>query len=138
MAYCMCYALTTPSCREIFVRCVFMSDCIFCKIARHEIGSNIVYEDDEIIAFKDLSPQAPVHVLVIPKTHISGLLELTGNAPQVVGRIVSEIVPRLARELGIADGGFRVVVNTGEDGGQTVGHLHFHLLGGRSMTWPPG
>lgn len=115
-----------------------MSDCIFCKIARHEIDSNIVYEDDEIIAFKDLSPQAPVHVLVIPKNHVSGLLELTGNAMQIAGRIVSEIMPRLARELGIADGGFRVVVNTGEDGGQTVGHLHFHLLGGRSMTWPPG
>ena len=115
-----------------------MSDCIFCKIANHEIDSAVVYEDDEVIAFKDLSPQAPVHVLAIPKTHTASLSALTAETSPVAGRIISEIMPRLAQELGVADKGYRVVVNTGEEGGQTVGHLHFHLLGGRSMTWPPG
>jgi len=115
-----------------------MSDCIFCKIANHEIDSAVVYEDDEVIAFKDLSPQAPVHVLAIPKAHAASLSALTAETSPVAGRIISEIMPRLAQELGVADKGYRVVVNTGEEGGQTVGHLHFHLLGGRSMTWPPG
>jgi len=115
-----------------------MADCIFCKIAQKEIPSQIVYEDERAIAFKDLSPQAPVHVLVIPKEHISGLLAMPEKGAEITGHIVGEIIPRLAKELGVDEGGFRVVVNTGQDGGQTVGHLHFHLLGGRSLTWPPG
>ena len=115
-----------------------MADCIFCKIARKEIPSSLVYEDETVVAFKDLEPQAPVHVLVIPKKHNESLLALTDEDKALVGRILADVVPQLARELGVAEKGFRVVANTGEEGGQSVKHLHFHLLGGRSMQWPPG
>lgn len=115
-----------------------MADCIFCKIARKEIPSNLVYEDETVVAFKDLEPQAPVHVLVIPKKHIESLLALTDEDKALVGHILADVVPQLARELGVAEKGFRVIANTGEEGGQSVKHLHFHLLGGRSMQWPPG
>ena len=115
-----------------------MADCIFCRIAAKEIPATAVYEDDTVIAFKDLEPQAPVHVLIIPKKHIKSLLGLTEEDKAVIAHIHVDVVGRLARELGIAEKGFRLVANTGEEGGQTVGHLHFHLLGGRSMAWPPG
>ena len=115
-----------------------MADCIFCKIARKEIPSSLVYEDETVVAFKDLEPQAPVHGLVIPKKHIESLLALTDEDKALVGHIHADVVPQLARELGVAEKGFRVVANTGEEGGQSVKHLHFHLLGGRSMQWPPG
>lgn len=115
-----------------------MADCIFCKIARKEIPSSLVYEDETVVAFKDLEPQAPVHVLVIPKKHIESLLALTDEDKALVGHILADVVPQLARELGVSEKGFRVVANTGEEGGQSVKHLHFHLLGGRSMQWPPG
>ena len=115
-----------------------MADCIFCRIAAKEIPATAVYEDDAVIAFKDLEPQAPVHVLIIPKKHIKSLLGLTQEDGALVAHIHVDVVPQLAKELGLAEKGFRVVVNTGEEGGQTVGHLHFHLLGGRSMQWPPG
>ncbi len=113
-----------------------MSDCIFCKIAAGEIPSNKVYEDDACLAFYDLSPQAPVHFLVIPKEHISSVAALTTENCAVVGHIY-EVIAKVTAELGL-DKGFRVVTNCGEDGGQTVGHLHFHVLGGRSLAWPPG
>ena len=115
-----------------------MADCIFCRIAAKEIPATAVYEDDSVIAFKDLEPQAPVHVLIIPKKHIESLLGLTTDDKALVAHIHIYVVPQIAKELGLAEKGFRLVVNTGEEGGQTVGHLHFHLLGGRSMQWPPG
>ena len=115
-----------------------MADCIFCRIAAKEIPATAVYEDNSVIAFKDLEPQAPVHVLIIPKKHIKSLLDLTQEDRALVAHIHVDVVPQLAKELGLVEKGFRVVVNTGEEGGQTVGHLHFHLLGGRSMQWPPG
>lgn len=115
-----------------------MSDCIFCKIANKEIPTQAVYEDDMVIAFNDLEPQAPVHVLVIPKKHIASLLATTAEDKNILAHITCEIIPMLAKKLNIAENGFRTVVNTGKEGGQTVQHLHFHLLGGRSMQWPPG
>lgn len=115
-----------------------MADCVFCKIAQKEIPSNVVYEDDDVIAFRDLEPQAPVHVLVIPKRHFADLLSFTRAERTLAGHILAEVIPQVATELGLAEGGFRVVTNTGQDGGQTVPHLHFHILGGRAMTWPPG
>jgi diadenosine tetraphosphate (Ap4A) HIT family hydrolase len=115
-----------------------MDDCIFCKIANGEIPSETVYEDEEIVAFKDLEPQAPVHVLVVPKKHIASLDEVTESDEdkELIGHLVSK-VHLIAAKLGLSNG-YRLVVNTGEDGMQTVQHLHFHLLGGRRMTWPPG
>lgn len=115
-----------------------MADCIFCKIAQKEIPSQLVYEDEQVVAFRDLEPQAPVHVLVIPKKHVASVLALTAEDSELVSHIFVDVIPQLARELGVAEKGFRVVANMGEEGGQSVGHLHFHLLGGRSMQWPPG
>ena len=116
-----------------------MSDnCIFCKIAHKEIPTNPVYEDDSVIAFNDLEPQAPVHVLIIPKKHIASLLALTGEDKELLAHITCDVIPQLAKQLNVAEKGFRTVVNTGAEGGQTVQHLHFHLIGGRSMQWPPG
>ena len=112
-------------------------DCIFCKIANKEIPSTIVYEDDEIIAFNDVNPEAPVHILVIPKKHISSLNAATAEDEQLLGRILLT-VQKIAAEQGIAEAGYRVVNNCGELGGQTVHHIHFHLLGGREMLWPAG
>ena len=115
-----------------------MADCIFCKIAKKEIPSTVVYEDEQVIAFKDLEPQAPVHVLVIPKKHVESVLALQAEDKELMGHILCDVMPRLAKDLGVDAKGFRVVANIGEDGNQTVKHLHFHLLGGRSMQWPPG
>jgi len=115
-----------------------VSDCIFCKIAGKEIPSDLVYEDEQVVAFRDRSPQAPVHVLVIPKKHVGSLLELKAEDKELAGHILTEVVPAIARKLEVAEDGFRLVVNTGENGNQTVKHLHFHLLGGRMMQWPPG
>ena len=115
-----------------------MADCIFCKIANKEIPSTAVYEDEQVLAFKDLEPQAPVHVLVIPKKHVESVAALKSEDKELAAHILVDVIPQLAQELGIAEKGFRVVANTGEEGGQTVKHLHFHLLGGRSMQWPPG
>ena len=120
---------------EYIERSYHMS-CIFCKIAAGEIPSNKVYEDDKVLAFYDLEPQAPVHFLVIPKEHISGANMITAENSAIIAHIF-EVIAKTTAELGL-DGGFRVVTNCGEDGGQTVGHLHFHVLGGRSLAWPPG
>lgn len=111
-------------------------DCIFCKIGAGQIPSNKLYEDDRCLAFYDLSPQAPVHFLVIPKEHIGSCNELDEASSAVVGHIFS-VIAKLAGELGLS-GGYRIVNNCGEDGGQTVPHLHFHVLAGRSLAWPPG
>ena len=114
-----------------------MADCIFCKIAAKEIPSTVVYEDEQVLAFKDLEPQAPFHALVIPKKHVESVGALTAADKELAGHILCEVIPRIAKENEL-DKGFRVVANTGDDGGQTVKHLHFHVLGGRSMQWPPG
>ncbi|MCG0238763.1 MAG: histidine triad nucleotide-binding protein [Firmicutes bacterium] len=109
-----------------------MQDCIFCKIVRGELPSTKVYEDDLVLAFKDINPQAPVHVLVIPKAHYENVLELPAHDGQLLSRLLSAI-QQVARELGVAETGFRLVANTGPDSGQMVPHLHFHILGGRKM-----
>lgn len=112
------------------------SPCIFCRIASKEIPSEIVYEDAEIVAFRDLSPQAPTHVLVIPKRHVGSLAEADEADGVLLGRLMVA-AKMVAASLGL-DGGYRVVANSGADGGQTVAHLHLHVLGGRPMAWPPG
>jgi len=112
-------------------------DCIFCKIVHKEIPSTIVYEDDLITAFKDIEPQAPVHIVLIPKKHISTVLSLTHEDKELIGHMFL-VAASLAREQQIAQDGFRLVTNCNQNGGQTVFHLHMHLLGGRSLTWPPG
>lgn len=114
-----------------------MSDCLFCGIVEGTIKANIVYQNDLVVAFSDIGPKAPVHVLIIPRKHIVGVLDVTVADGAVIAEIF-QIAARLAREFGIADSGFRVVVNSGPDSGQSVFHLHYHLLGGRQMSWPPG
>ena len=112
-----------------------MSDCLFCKIIAGEIPSRKVYEDDLCYAFHDIDPQAPTHFLVIPKQHIPSAAAVTSENSAVVGHIF-EVIAKLTRELGLES--FRVVSNIGEQAGQSVFHLHFHVLAGRDMTWPPG
>ncbi|MGL5615397.1 MAG: histidine triad nucleotide-binding protein [Sarcina sp.] len=114
-----------------------MSDCIFCKIAKGEIPSKKVYEDDKVLAFYDIEPAAPVHVLIIPKSHIGSINEITNENSSIVAHIF-EVINKIVIELNINETGYRVISNCGEQGGQTVGHLHFHLLGGRNLAWPPG
>ncbi|MBC7362533.1 MAG: histidine triad nucleotide-binding protein [Candidatus Aminicenantes bacterium] len=114
-----------------------MSECIFCKIARKEIPAKIVYEDEEVIAFDDIRPQAPVHTLIIPKEHIPTLKETTDEQTGLLGRILVK-AKTIAALKGIDQSGFRIVLNTGPDSGQEVFHIHFHLLGGRRLGWPPG
>ena len=109
-----------------------MADCIFCMIANHEIPSNVAYEDDKIICFHDLEPQAPVHVLVIPKKHIASLDGVTQEDKELMGHIMCTI-PKIAKDLGL-ENGYRVITNCGENGGQTVMHLHFHILGGVKLS----
>lgn len=109
-----------------------MGDCIFCKIIKREIPSDIVYEDDEIIAFKDIQPAAPIHILVIPKKHISSLVELEKEDEILIGKIYT-VINKVAEEQGVKEKGYRVIVNCGKDGGQEVGHLHFHLLAGKKL-----
>ncbi len=113
-----------------------MADCLFCSIVDHEIPSDVIYEDDMIIAFNDIAPQAPVHFLIVPKKHIASLDEATEEDKELISHIMLKI-PELVKEQGV-ENGYRVVINTGEDGDQTVKHLHFHILGKRKMTWPPG
>lgn len=112
-----------------------MSDCLFCKIVKGEIPSKKVYEDEQCLAFYDIDPQAPVHFLVIPKTHIASCGAITADHSAVAAHCL-EVIAKVTRELGVTD--FRVVSNCGEQAGQSVPHLHFHVLAGRDMTWPPG
>ncbi|MEO8255951.1 MAG: histidine triad nucleotide-binding protein [Acidobacteriota bacterium] len=114
-----------------------MSECLFCKIIRHEIPAAVEYEDDRVLAFNDINPQAPTHLLIVPKRHIATLNELAAGDDQLLGEMVRRAAA-LAKARGLAEGGFRTVLNTNRDAGQTVFHIHLHLLGGRSMGWPPG
>ena len=114
-----------------------MADCLFCKIVKREIPGSIVYEDDRVLAFNDVNPQAPTHVLLVPKRHIASLDDLTPGDDQIVGELARRAAA-IARDRGIAAGGYRTVFNTNRDAGQTVFHIHLHLLGGRAMKWPPG
>ena len=114
-----------------------MADCLFCRIVKREIPASIVYEDERILAFNDINPQAPTHVLVIPKRHIESLNTLAPGDDAIVGEVVRRAAT-IAGERGHSAGGFRTVFNTNRDAGQTVFHIHLHLLGGRSLTWPPG
>ena len=114
-----------------------MTDCLFCRIVNGEIPGSIVYEDESVLAFNDINPQAPTHVLVVPKRHIASLNDLAPADDQIVGELARRAAA-IAKERGIAAGGYRTVFNTNRDAGQTVFHIHLHLLGGRSMQWPPG
>lgn len=107
-------------------------DCIFCKIINKEIKSKIVYEDEEILAFEDIAPQAPVHIVVIPKKHISKITEIEKEDEVIIGKIYT-VINKIAKEKDIAEDGFRVIINCGENGGQEVKHIHFHLLGGTKL-----
>jgi histidine triad (HIT) family protein len=111
--------------------------CIFCRIVAGEIPSTRVVEDDIVLAIRDIAPRAPTHILVMPKEHISSAADLTDEHAPLVGRIFAKAAG-IARSEGIAAGGYRIVTNIGDWGGQTVDHLHFHLMGGRAFTWPPG
>lgn len=114
-----------------------MIDCIFCQIANHDIDATIVYEDEEIIAFEDIDPQAPVHVLVVPKKHIHTLIDLKENEGEILEQLIG-VAKTVAVMKHIDHRGFRFVLNCNPEGGQTVYHLHAHVLGGRKMNWPPG
>jgi histidine triad (HIT) family protein len=114
----------------------FAMNCLFCKIVDGQIPSTAVFEDDLVYAFADLHPQAPVHVLIVPREHIASIEETDQSKQAVLGRL-QWAAAQIARDRGLRNG-YRIVVNTGEDGGQTVDHLHLHLLGGRAMAWPPG
>jgi histidine triad (HIT) family protein len=112
-------------------------DCIFCKIASGEIKADLVYRDDQVAAFRDVKAQAPVHILIVPKQHIPSLAGVGAEQEGILGHIMY-VAAQLAEREGIAQGGFRVVMNAGANAGQTVDHIHLHLLGGRGMGWPPG
>lgn len=114
-----------------------MPDCLFCKIIQKQIPATIVYEDDMVLAFRDINPQAPVHLLVIPKQHVSTANELTVADQSLLGHMVLT-AQHLAQTEGIAEKGYRLAMNCNADGGQTVYHVHLHVLGGRGMRWPPG
>jgi histidine triad (HIT) family protein len=112
-------------------------NCLFCRIAAGDVPADFAYQDDLVLAFRDINPKAPTHLLVIPRRHIDSAADLTEDDAPMLGRMFS-VAANLAREAGIADRGFRLVSNSGRAAGQSVDHLHFHLLGGRSMSWPPG
>ena len=114
-----------------------MTDCLFCKMIDGEIKPDTVYEDDDILAFNDISPQAPIHVLIIPKKHISTLNDADESDIEVLGKL-NRVAAELAKKSGFSDQGYRVVMNCNDAGGQAVYHIHLHLLAGRQMTWPPG
>jgi histidine triad (HIT) family protein len=112
-------------------------DCLFCKIAAGELGAPPLYQDEQVTAFRDINPQAPVHILIVPNKHIASVDAATGEDQALLGQLLLTAA-KIAQNEGIADNGYRLVINTGPKAGQTVFHLHAHLLGGRNMTWPPG
>lgn len=114
-----------------------MDDCLFCKVAAKQIPAKVIFEDDKVIAFHDINPQAPLHLLVIPKLHIGKINDLQEEHASLIGQMILT-AQRLAQSEGIADTGYRLVMNCNDDGGQTVFHIHLHMLGGRAMHWPPG
>ncbi|MCD5414090.1 MAG: histidine triad nucleotide-binding protein [Clostridiales bacterium] len=114
-----------------------MSDCIFCKIVKKEIPTEIIFEDEHIMAFNDINPQAPIHLLIIPKKHIPSIRE-TGQLHVSLLPDIFNAINKLAKQFGVYNNGYRIINNCGDDGGQTVHHLHFHFLAGRQMKWPPG
>ncbi len=114
-----------------------MSDCIFCKIASGDIPGDIVYQDDRVIAVNDIDPKAPVHILIMPKKHIPSLNEIDDSNKDIMAHLLT-VAANLAKAKGVAEKGYRIVNNCGVQGGQSVEHIHFHLLGGRSLAWPPG
>lgn len=114
-----------------------MTDCLFCKIRDGEIPADIVFEDDDVLAFNDVNPQAPVHILIIPKQHIPTINDLEDDDEQIMGKLFST-AKNLANQKGVSDDGYRLVTNCNAGAGQTVFHIHMHLLAGRAMTWPPG
>jgi len=114
-----------------------MSDCLFCKMASGEIEPDVVYQDDEVIAFRDINPQAPVHVLIIPRRHISTINDMQSADAELTGKLFLA-AGKIAEQEGIAEQGYRTVMNCNAGAGQTVFHVHLHMLGGRAMTWPPG
>ena len=111
--------------------------CIFCQIAAGEMDSDIVYQDDQVVAFRDINPQAPVHILIIPREHIANLDDAAADSSELLGHC-AVVAAQIARTEDIAADGYRLVANVGRSGGQAVDHLHFHVLGGRQMRWPPG
>ncbi len=114
-----------------------MSECLFCAIASGDIPADIVLSDDDVVAFRDITPQAPVHVLVIPRAHHANVADLATADPALTGALL-RAAGAVAAQEGIADSGYRIVTNTGEGAGQSVHHIHFHVLGGRDLAWPPG
>jgi len=114
-----------------------MEECIFCKIIKREIPASIVYENERIFAFNDINPQAPIHILLIPKEHFASLNEMPEEKKDILTELLLK-ASQIAREKGIDQSGYRIVLNTAKDSGQEVFHIHFHLLGGRRMNWPPG
>ncbi|ABW18784.1 histidine triad nucleotide-binding protein [Alkaliphilus oremlandii] len=115
-----------------------MSDCIFCKIIEGQIPSAKVYEDDHVIAFKDIAPEAPTHLLIVPRKHIPSIVDISEEDSNMILPRIFAAIGHLAKEFNLEQEGFRIVNNCGKNGGQTVDHLHFHLLGGRQLQWPPG
>lgn len=114
-----------------------MEGCLFCKIVKKEIPSGIVFENDKLLAFEDINPQAPIHVLIIPKEHFASLKEIPEEKKDILAELLVA-ARQIAKEKGLSEQGYRIVLNTGKESGQAVFHIHFHLLGGRQMTWPPG
>ncbi len=114
-----------------------MKDCLFCKIAAGETDTDLIYEDEKVVAFSDINPQAPVHILIVPKKHISTINDISEDNSELLGHVY-QTAADLAEKNNIAESGYRIVSNCGDDGGQTVYHIHFHLFGGRVMQWPPG
>lgn len=114
-----------------------MENCLFCKIVEGTIPGDIVYQDEDVVAFRDINPQAPVHILLVPRRHIASMADITPEDGPLLG-ILFSVAAKLAHKLGVDEGGYRFVTNVGPDSGQTVFHLHFHLLGGRKFGWPPG
>jgi histidine triad (HIT) family protein len=114
-----------------------MTECLFCRVVAEQIPATVVYRDDRVVAFRDINPRAPLHVLLVPTKHIPSLLDLSEEDDALIGYLVRKAA-QIARDEGVAERGFRLVTNTGPEAGQSVGHVHVHLLGGRPLSWPPG